>query len=115
DLAIRVAGELSGTGQPVRLLVVGSPKFTSGATRLDNRAYLDELHRLVAELGLDDTVLFLGEREDVPEILAATDLVLVPSWEEPFGRAIVETMAMGVPVIATSIGGPAEIISDGVD
>jgi glycosyltransferase involved in cell wall biosynthesis len=115
DLAIRVASELAGGEPPARLLIVGSPKFTSAATRLDNRAYLAELHRLVAALGLGDTVRFLGEREDIPEILAATDLVLVPSWEEPFGLAVIEAMAMAVPVLATEVGGPAEIISDGED
>lgn len=115
DIAIRVAGELSGGEPTVRLLVVGSPKFTSSATRLDNPAYLAELHGLVEGLGLGDRVRFMGEREDIPEILAATDVVLLPSWEEPFGRAIIEAMAMGVPVIATEVGGPAEIISDGDD
>jgi len=115
DLAIQVAGELSGSPPPVRLLLAGSVKFTSTATRFDNRAYIGELRDLIDKLGLDDTVVFLGERDDVPDILAATDLVLVPSWEEPFGRAVIEAMAMGVPVIATDVGGPAEIIRDGID
>ena len=55
---------------------------------------------------------FLGERDDVPEVLRATDTVLVPSWEEPFGRSVIEAMAMRVPVIATNVGGPAEVIAD---
>ena len=55
---------------------------------------------------------FLGEREDVPEILRATDLLLVPSWEEPFGRTIIEAMASGVPVAATEVGGPPEILGE---
>jgi glycosyltransferase involved in cell wall biosynthesis len=42
-------------------------------------------------------------------------VLLVPSWAEPFGRVVIEGMAMGVPVIATAEGGPAEIIEDGVD
>ena len=53
---------------------------------------------------------FLGERDDVPDLLAAVDLLLVPSWEEPFGRSVVEAMAAGVPVLATDVGGPAEIL-----
>lgn len=115
DLAIRVAAELSQSQPGLRLLIAGSAKFASRATRFDNRAYAAELHRIVRTLRLDGRVFFLGEREDVPEILAATDLVLVPSWEEPFGRAVIEAMAMGVPVIATDVGGPAETIRDGVD
>jgi len=38
----------------------------------------------------------------------------VPSTEEPFGRTIIEAMAMGVPVAATSVGGPSEILRDGI-
>ena len=51
----------------------------------------------------------------MPEILRACDVALLPSWEEPFGRVVVEAMAMAVPVVATSVGGPAEIIRDGID
>jgi glycosyltransferase involved in cell wall biosynthesis len=57
----------------------------------------------------------MGERDDVPAVLRAVDLLLVPSWEEPFGRSVVEAMAMRVPVVATSVGGPAEIVRAGVD
>ena len=44
---------------------------------------------------------WLGEREDVPELMRALDVLLLPSWEEPFGRALIEAMALGVPVLAT--------------
>lgn len=99
----------------VKLLLVGSAKFVSRSTRYDNIAYLERLRSLVTELGLRDHVRFVGEREDVPAVLRATDTLLVPSWEEPFGRSIVEAMAMGVPVVATTVGGPPEIITDGHD
>ncbi len=56
---------------------------------------------------------WLGEREDVPELVRALDVLLLPSWEEPFGRALIEAMALGVPVLATNVGGPPEILSDG--
>lgn len=115
DLAIRVVAALSDLERRVRLLIVGSAKFTSPGTRYDNRAYAEHLRRLAVSLDLDESVSFLGEREDVPAILAASDLVLAPSWEEPFGRSIVEAMVMGVPVIATEIGGPTEIVDEGVD
>jgi glycosyltransferase involved in cell wall biosynthesis len=115
DLAIRTLAGVRQRGIDARLLIVGEAKFVSTATRFDNRAYEEELHRLAAELGVTDSVEFTGEREDVPEILTALDAVLVPSWEEPFGRTIIEAMACGVPVIATDRGGPPEIITDGVD
>ncbi|HET9185497.1 MAG TPA: glycosyltransferase family 4 protein, partial [Solirubrobacterales bacterium] len=113
DDAIRIAALLKRSHPRLRLLLVGSAKFDSAATRYDNRAYLESLRRQVAAAGLQDTVLFLGERDDVPEVLRAADLLLAPSWEEPFGRSIVEAMATGTPVAATAVGGPPEILGDG--
>ena len=113
DLAIRTLGELRRRDHDARLLVVGEAKFVGAATRHDNVAYERELHALVSSLALDEHVVFLGERPDPERILGATDVLLVPSTEEPFGRTIIEAMAMGVPVAATSVGGPPEILGDG--
>ena len=113
--AIRLVAALRERFPEVRLLLVGAAKFVSGATRYDNVAYTAELEALVSELGLADAVVFTGERQDVPEVLRAIDVLLVPSWEEPFGRTVVEAMAMEVPVLATSEGGPAESLREGVD
>jgi L-malate glycosyltransferase len=113
DDAIRIAARLAAKHPDVRLLIVGSAKFVSKATRFDNTRYLAELESLTRSLGVEDNVLFMGEREDVPEILRALDVLLMPSWEEPFGRAIIEAMAMGVPVVATEVGGPSEIVTRG--
>jgi glycosyltransferase involved in cell wall biosynthesis len=114
DDAIRIVGALADRHPGLMLMLAGSAKFASSSTRYDNRAYLDSLHALVEERGLTGKVKFLGERSDVPEVLAATDLLLVPSWEEPFGRSIIEAMAAGVAVAATEAGGPSEIlIEDG--
>jgi glycosyltransferase involved in cell wall biosynthesis len=115
DDALRILAGLRSRWPGARLLLVGGVTFDAAATRYDNRAYERHLHALAADLGIADAVGFLGPREDIPEILRALDLLLVPSWEEPFGRTILEGMATGTPVVATSIGGPAEIISDGVD
>jgi glycosyltransferase involved in cell wall biosynthesis len=113
--AVRALAAVRRTHPEAILLVVGETKFTARATRYDNRAYLRRLHEMIGELGLQDAVRFLGEREDVPAILRASDVALAPSWDEPFGRAVVEAMAMGVPTIATAVGGPSEIVSDGFD
>lgn len=113
--AIRAIDIVRRTHPQAKLLLVGSAKFVSKATRYDNRSYLAHLHRLVSERDLSDHVVFAGERDDVPSVLRATDALLVPSWQEPFGRSVIEAMAMRVPVIATSIGGPAEVIADGED
>jgi L-malate glycosyltransferase len=115
DDAIRMLAALK-TRQPgARLLLVGEPKFVGKDVRFDNMAYNTRLAELVNSLGLADSVDFLGEREDVPEVLSALDLLLVPSWQEPFGRTVIEGMAMGRAVMATDVGGPAEVIRDGED
>lgn len=114
DLAIRTLAELRRRGREALLLIVGEAKFVGASTRHDNRAFERELHALVEALGLAGHVRFLGERSDPERILAATDVLLVPSTEEPFGRTIIEAMAMGVPVAATSVGGPREILHDGL-
>jgi len=115
EVAIRALGLLHQRQPDARLLVVGETKFTDPATRYNNVAYLGSLHRMVAELGLEQHVSFWGERTDVPAIMRALDVLVAPSWEEPFGRSVIEAMALETPVVATNVGGPAEYIEDGVD
>ncbi|MGO9489075.1 MAG: glycosyltransferase family 4 protein [Solirubrobacteraceae bacterium] len=114
DTAIEALSLLRRQGIDAHLLLIGSAKFVAASTRYDNEAYLRRLHELADCAGLGDRVSFLGEREDVPELIRALDLLLLPSWEEPFGRAVIEAMALEVPVLATNVGGPAEIVEDGV-
>jgi glycosyltransferase involved in cell wall biosynthesis len=111
DDAIGIARLLREEHPGLRLLLVGSPRFDSAATRYDNVGYLESLRRQANEAGMDGSVLFLGERDDVPKVLRAVDLLLLPSWEEPFGRAAIEAMATAVPVAATEVGGPPEILA----
>ncbi|HWX44893.1 MAG TPA: glycosyltransferase family 4 protein [Solirubrobacteraceae bacterium] len=113
DTAIEALELVCAEGVDAHLLLIGSPKFRARATRFDNEAYVARLRALVADAGLQDRVSWLGEREDVPELLSALDILMLPSWEEPFGRALIEAMALGVPVISTSVGGPPEILDDG--
>jgi glycosyltransferase involved in cell wall biosynthesis len=115
DLAIRVLADIRRQRPDAVLLVVGEVMFDGPATRMDNRAYERRLHTLAAELGVADAVRFLGRSDDVPSVLAAVDVLLVPSREEPFGLCVIEAMAMERAVVATSVGGPAEVIADGVD
>jgi glycosyltransferase involved in cell wall biosynthesis len=111
--ALRARGDAPAGG--VRLVIAGSAKFAAPSTRFDNLAYARELEALPAQVGVADAVTFLGERRDVPVVLRALDLLLLPSWREAFGRIAVEAMAMEVPVVATNVGGPAEIVRDGID
>ena len=113
DTAVEALRLLVAQGLDAHLLLIGSAKFVASATRLDNRSYVTGLQARVKEAGLDDRVSWLGEREDVPELIRALDVLLMPSWEEPFGRSLIEAMALEVPVVSTNVGGPAEILEDG--
>jgi glycosyltransferase involved in cell wall biosynthesis len=95
--------------------VAGSVKFASKATRFDNRAYEAQLLARVQQASLTDSVHFLGERDDLAAVLAAADVILVPSWYEPLGLVALEAMMMERPVIATAVGGTREVVRDGQD
>lgn len=71
------------------------------------------LEVLAARLGIRDVVVFTGFRQDIGDIMAALDVLAVPSLSEGFGLTAVEAMAIGIPVLATRVGGLPEIITDG--
>jgi len=79
-------------------------------------SYLEELHRLVAELDLQERVHFLGWRKDVPCVVMASDVSILPSVDhsESFGMVLAEAMAQGKPCIGSTMGGVPEVIEDGV-
>ena len=68
----------------------------------------------VGELELRDNVIFLGERRDVPQILAASDIFVLSSNWEGLPRSIIEAMMAELPVVATKVGGVPELVEDGV-
>lgn len=115
DDAIRIVAELKNDWPDACLLLVGEAKFKNGAARFDNRMFRTSLEQLSRTLGVEDRVRFLGERADLWRILPALDLLLVPSWEEPFGVSLIEAMELGIPVVATNVGGPAEVVRPGED
>lgn len=65
-------------------------------------------------LGLGQSMHFLGFRDDVPAVMAAADIIVLPSWSEGLPLAVLEAMACGKPVIATPVGGVERAIQDGV-
>lgn len=73
------------------------------------------LVNLSYELGIQDRVRFLPFTENVPEFMAAIDVFVMPSYSETFGLVLIEAMAMGKPVVATSAGGVPEIVENGRD
>ena len=71
------------------------------------------LQKLAKDLGAEKQVIFLGKRDDVAELLAIADICVLPSLSEGMSNAILEYMAYGKPVVATSVGGNPEIVQDG--
>ena len=91
----------------VQAVIVGGALF-------GQEAYEARIREQASRLGIDGRVRFLGFRPDVPELMAAMDVVAHTSIvAEPFGRVVVEAMMCGRPVVATRGGGVTEIVRDG--
>lgn len=91
----------------VRLYLVGDEVIR------EYRGYRGELESLVRRHGLEEHVRFTGWRTDALDIVAEMDIVIHPSLAEGFGRAVLESMALGLPVIASKVGGLREAIKNG--
>jgi glycosyltransferase involved in cell wall biosynthesis len=71
-----------------------------------------QLEQQAHALGLQDQVIFLGQRADVPELLACCDVAVLPSLYEGLPLAVLEAMAAGKPIVATRVGGTSEAIQE---
>ena len=101
ETLIAAAAALAPTHPALRFAIVGDgPR-------------LSELQSLARARGVDHIVDFLGHREDVPALLAAADLFVLPSRSEAFPNSAIEAMAAGVPVVASAVGGLLDLIDDG--
>lgn len=72
-----------------------------------------EVRRAIAAAGLTANVHLLGQRDDVPRLLAACDLMVLPSWADPLPVAVLEAISLAVPVVATRSGGCSDMVIDG--
>ena len=99
-LFIETAKRILKTRDDVVFLVVGEGDMLYG------------LKNLVKEWGIEDSVLFLGWREDALELIASMDLLVQPSLNEAVGRVLLEAQILGVPVVATQVGGIPEVVKN---
>lgn len=102
-LLLEAVAELRQRGLALRLLLVGDGPSEK------------QLRQQVARLGIDDVVEFLGHRDDVDSLLAASDIFVRPSLTEGMSLAVLEALAAGLPVVATDVSGSRQLIEDGVN
>jgi glycosyltransferase involved in cell wall biosynthesis len=99
-LLLQAAAQLRGKFPALEFVLVGD-----GPLR-------PELEREAEKLEIRDQVLFLGDRRDIPEVLASLDVSVLPSASESLSNAIIESMAAGVPVVASRVGGNPELVTE---
>ncbi len=102
---VRAAGQLAQRRSDVEFLIAGEEQDEYGS-------FTSRLKELVSLLGIRDRVRFLGFVDQIPELLAASDVVAVPSWNEGFSLVTIEAMAARRVVLAANVGGIAGIIRD---
>ena len=87
----------------------------AGDTNPNERQYWSTLTSLTVRLGLIERLIFAGLRRDVPQLLSAATISVMPSLNEALSNVVLESMAAGAPIVATRVGGTPEAISDGVN
>jgi len=97
--------------EAVRIVVDREPSFR--LTIVGDGPRRNELHELSQKLTLGDHVVFLGERNDVPQLMARADLFVLSSLQEGLSLTLLEAMASGLAVIATDVGGNRELVTPG--
>src|SRR2546421_954728 len=102
---LRAAAILQADRDDVEFIIAGEDKSHSGENRV-------ALEKLISDLKMDGRLRLIRWGDDVPNLLSTLDLFVSPARSEPFGLSIVEAMAAGVPVLATSSEGAREIIED---
>lgn len=76
-------------------------------------SHREELDREVERMGVKDRVIFSGKRSDIPRLLAATDIFVLPTLTEALPTVLAEAMAAHLPIVACAVGGVPEMVEDG--
>lgn len=115
DDFITAASLLRQSHPDVRFLIVGAKLQLQEGVFSHDREYLQELKQLAADLGVGKSVIFAGHRTDTPEILAQAAISVLPSHSEGLSNTLLESMAAGIPTVATNVGGNPELVKDQVN
>lgn len=109
DVLAETAAALAGRFPSLHVVLAGE--------RYSEKPETIEYERAVRErfaAAMPGRAYFVGYRDDMPELMNAADLLVHPARQEPFGRVLLEAAASGLPIVATAVGGTAELLEDGV-
>lgn len=115
DDFIRAASLLRLSHPDARFLIVGAKLQYQEGVFSQDREYMGELQQLANDLGVGESVIFAGHRTDTPEILAEAAISVLPSHSEGLSNSLLESMAAGIPTVATDVGGNPELVKDHVN
>jgi glycosyltransferase involved in cell wall biosynthesis len=104
---LEAAGMVAQHFPEARFVIVGDDPYNQ------NGLYKRSLHERAARLGLDSRLIFTGLRQDIPGVLSEVAVSVLPSLSEGLSNVLLESMAAGVPVVATRVGGNPEVVQDG--
>ena len=102
EIALRALHLLHGRLANVRLVVAGDGPM------------IEDMRRLAAQLGISGQIDFLGHRDDVADLMGAADCLLLTSRSEGIPQAVTQALGLGLPVVATAVGGVPELVKDGL-
>ena len=113
DDFLEAAALVAGRHKEARFLIFGGRMMAKSGTAVEDDAQLSGLARLARRLGIADRVLFTGFRLDVAQLLMEATVSVLPSLSEGLSNFLLESMAAGVPVVTTRVGGSPEAVEDG--
>ena len=105
EFFLEAAATIASRYPTVRFLIVGESNIEP--------PYRLELEKRARNLNLTGRLIFTRQRSDVPQIMREIDISVQPSLSESFSNTLLESMANGLPVVATSVGGNPEVVTDG--
>ncbi|MDO9318370.1 MAG: glycosyltransferase [Gammaproteobacteria bacterium] len=115
DEFLRAASTVRKQHPDVHFLVVGDKLDFKDGIVVSDADYHSYLHRLTATLQISHCTWYTGHRTDVPSLLAQSYMSVLPSHSEGLSNSLIESMAAGLPLVATNVGGNPELVKDGIN
>lgn len=111
DILIKAVAQLKREGTEVSLLHIGGLRNNTEK----EQQYAQSLRQLATDEGVEQQIVWLGKRFDVPDVLRAADIYVHPSREEGLGVVLLEAAVEELPLIGSKVGGIPEVVEDGVN